>query len=212
MKTKTLTTILFGAGVTSIILYSLTANEWKYILQCFSIFLLISGASLVFGGLGGFLFGIPKVNKSPKNDNDEITTNTNLEEVSDWLTKLLLGATLSQVDKILNWINHISHSIANHIAAMGDETSFINSIIAYFTICGFLIGYLTTRLKLPKLFANVENDNSTSDDSQEDNPTHDVTPRDNSNENIPLVDHTTIDSTTKSNPINDSQNNEGTKS
>jgi hypothetical protein len=67
----------------------------------------------------GFLFGIPKVSqKAPRSsaqDPDSITdsqddegrsspyplrVNTNLEDISDWLTKILVGATLTQLLRI----------------------------------------------------------------------------------------------------------------
>lgn len=64
----------------------------------------LSGASLFLGLLLGFLFAIPKSSKNRKNggstdqspeSNDSLyLINSNLEEISDWLTKMLVGIGL----------------------------------------------------------------------------------------------------------------------
>lgn len=72
--------------------------------------LLWSIAYLAIGGLLGFIFSVPKMiseNKAPlTNDNSRPTNallttkyqeNTNLTQISDWLTKVLIGAGLVQL-------------------------------------------------------------------------------------------------------------------
>ena len=78
---------------------------------------LLAGACLLVGGLLGFLFGVPRSARgidhstgkpegakgatvdpaTTDGDASEYRPNTNLEEVSDWLTKILVGVGLTQL-------------------------------------------------------------------------------------------------------------------
>jgi hypothetical protein len=66
--------------------------------------LLWSGACLFAGALVGFLFGIPKTTQDPKAASGTVEVqqkvNTNLEDISDWMTKIFVGLGLSQIAKI----------------------------------------------------------------------------------------------------------------
>ena len=104
--------LLLPLGYLFIIFYLFSANSWQKALSAFGIIGAVSGASFVLGFLLGFLFGIPKIikaNKSlenPKSVTSEtpIEANTNLEEISDWLTKILVGVGLTQIQGILEFI------------------------------------------------------------------------------------------------------------
>jgi hypothetical protein len=85
-------------------------------------FLTVSGASLAGGGAIGFLFGFPRAEKyrfikgndTNHNSNpNSYSDNTNLEEVSDWLTKIIVGLTLIKLNVIIGWINQSANSIAS---------------------------------------------------------------------------------------------------
>jgi membrane protease YdiL (CAAX protease family) len=55
---------------------------------------LIAAGLLMFGVFWGFIFGIPKnlqKNKIPDNAPNSYRGNTNLEEISDWITKIVVG-------------------------------------------------------------------------------------------------------------------------
>lgn len=73
-------------------------------------FLLVSGASFAGGASIGFLFGLPRAEKYrfiKKEDADHTardyvySDNTTLEEVSDWLTKIIVGLTLIKLNTII---------------------------------------------------------------------------------------------------------------
>jgi|TARA_B110000037_G_scaffold141158_1_gene159578 hypothetical protein len=158
MKDKTIKILTLGlpsCGILAMVLYSLTSGGWIYILQSLSIYFLIGGASLVLGGLIGFLFGIPKINNSNLSSN-KYKANTNLEQTSDWLSKVLIGVGLTQISEITKWIGDISRYVAKDMTAIGNESPFIASIIIYFLVCGFIIGYLATRIILPKVLVESE--------------------------------------------------------
>src|SRR6267154_1146153 len=65
--------------------------------------LLSAGAAFAMGLLVGFLFGVPR---AIQNDNASTSTgttfkaNTNLEQISDWLTKIIVGVGLVQLATI----------------------------------------------------------------------------------------------------------------
>lgn len=74
--------------------------------------------------------------------------NTNLEQISDWLTKILVGVGLTQIGVIPERLE-----AAARILAPGDQdTSFIMALILYSTASGFLLGYLWTRLVIAPMF------------------------------------------------------------
>jgi hypothetical protein len=110
--------------------------------------LLIALASLIFGGMGGFLFGIPKMAK--KNDG-QVRPNTNLEEISDWLTKIIVGLSLSQLPAIMSNASELVAAINKDIPSM--PKSVIFALIIFFSIYGFFFSYLSTRIYLGLVFA-----------------------------------------------------------
>lgn len=131
----------------------------------FGLLLILSLASLLLGVLFGFLFGIPKLNRNydPRGDEGrttKYTPNTNLEDVSDWLTKIIIGVTLTQLTKIPGYLQ----SIADYILVDSNCDSLncnfgrpvIISLLIYFFIAGFTVGYYYTRLFLPNLFSVME--------------------------------------------------------
>lgn len=130
---------------------------------------------MCFGGLFGFLFGVPRTpgqqsGASPaknqtgaeanKDDaaakvaaaQNKTRPNTNLEEISDWLTKILVGAGLTQLNKIPGKLGQLSAFIAKGMGSdTGPNEAFAAATIVFFSICGFLAVFLWTRMYLPEL-------------------------------------------------------------
>lgn len=129
-------------------------------------------ASLAAGGTAGFLFGIPKAGIPLKTDPPapapasgstaqrpasgaapastplRSRPNTNLEEVSDWLTKILVGLTLVNFNDLKETVWRISQNAA---AAMrpqptSADVSIATAIVVGFALIGFLAVYLYMRL------------------------------------------------------------------
>ena len=108
--------ICIVTGVLGMIFFGFQASHVYEFLSIFGVGLFIAGASLLFGALLGFLFGIPrtlqqdKPEKKPPNGGDgnkeqeengtSYRANTNLEQISDWLTKILVGIGLTQIGKL----------------------------------------------------------------------------------------------------------------
>ena len=118
--------------------------------------LLISGAATVIGVLIGFLFGIPRVAVRPaatapgdgEGSTPALETNTNLEHISDWLTKIIVGVSLVQADEIVMRFD----SMLDELARMQLPKPLMGGITLFFLISGFLNGYLWTRLILTRYF------------------------------------------------------------
>lgn len=102
-----------GFGVVFIVLYSLHVLRffrWGVAdlgsaVRIASVGIVVAGAAMFIGFLLGFVFCIPRTAK-PENekittlDDDGIETNTNLIDISDWLTKILVGVGLVEFGKI----------------------------------------------------------------------------------------------------------------
>jgi len=121
-------------------------------------------ASLVSGLLAGFLFGIPKVLQGkggisePKtgvataNQSQESRyqqqVNTNLTEISDWVTKIIVGLGLINLNKVPAKLMVAGDLFAKavHADPVSSAVPLGISILVAFIAIGFLFGYLSTRL------------------------------------------------------------------
>lgn len=127
------------------------------------------------GTLAGFLFGIPRVvqyNAPPQNPGntapDKAATNsetkpvessyqinTNLEQVSDWLTKIIVGLGLVELRRIDDYLVRAATFIGPGIGNANSQ-ALAGGIIIYFSVLGFLGGYIMTRLFLAGAFARAD--------------------------------------------------------
>lgn len=127
---------------------------------CATLFM-VAASSYTIGNILGFLFGIPKTIQSEKNpstaDNIDYQVNTSLEQISDWLTKMIVGAGLVELKDIKTSLVSISARIASDINNGQSQSIIIASIIC-FMILGFFVTYLSTRLYIANALAeaNVE--------------------------------------------------------
>lgn len=128
-------------------------------LSVFSIACMFAAASLLGGGLFGFLFGIPRTlqqqrdgehdGASTQNADGQSSTyapNTNLEQISDWLTKILVGAGLIQLTKLRQFCADAATSLAPGFGGGDSARVFALATILSYVLLGFLVGYLWTRL------------------------------------------------------------------
>jgi hypothetical protein len=139
------------SGVVAIIILIFFKNR----VTIFGSFVTIGGAFVLAGGIAGFLFAIPRSGSSRnKQPNDTSPSgyedNTNLEEISDWLTKIIVGLTLVQFNTILKYLDMSARSIALAFSATGKyDPAFYPwayGMIIFFMACGFAISYLWTRI------------------------------------------------------------------
>lgn len=145
-----------------------------------------AGASLLTGFLLGFVFCIPRTpirhdattataaaggagasatSPAIASASSSVETNSNLVEISDWLTKIIVGVGLVELSKIPGKLNLLAAyfaaglrtcpagtattdtTVASAATSCVDSTkAFALGIIILFSTCGFLFGYLWTRL------------------------------------------------------------------
>lgn len=82
--------------------------------------------------------------------------NTNLEQISDWLTKIIVGVTLVESRKVLDCLSQVAQLMADSIGG-AHLTSIAFAIPIYFSFPELLGSYLLTRLFLQRAFTNAAN-------------------------------------------------------
>lgn len=112
----------------------------------FGILFLLALAATGGGGILGFLFGVPRY-RTDAHIKSDFLYNSNLEQVSDWLTKIIIGATLVQIDDIAQAIGRVSLFIGGEIGHAGGVTAAC-SIIVFSFVGGFMWAYLWVSLRL----------------------------------------------------------------
>lgn len=103
------------------------------------------------GALIGFLFGVPRAN--PAAATGQFLHNTNVEAVSDWLTKILVGVSLVNLQTIGAFIDRQAGDLG---PALGAPKAFATGLIVYFFVVGIIQGYILTRMFLPRQFGLTE--------------------------------------------------------
>jgi len=133
---------------------------------------MVMGAYYVSGCVIGFIFAIPKSfqnNQSPitvdKDGKPALTSNpaykdnTSIEEISDWITKIIVGLSLTQFNRIQEMVAeaakniHLTLQQAYCLKGNCDVNFFVFSytLIIVYTIAGLACGYLWTRIEFPKV-------------------------------------------------------------
>lgn len=173
LRWLTLASVGLGAGV--LLVYATYASLRASSLLAFPMTLSVGGmvavAASVAGGFVGFLFGIPRSLQSNTGtgaqdgvhlgDADERGTfryapNTNLEQISDWLTKILVGVGLVQLTTIAPRVEAMAGSLALGLGDVPGGSVFALGLLLYFVICGFVLGYVWTRLFMPGVLRRAE--------------------------------------------------------
>ena len=72
--------------------------------------------------------------------------NTNLEQISDWLTKILVGVGLTQLTKMPTFFVELGNQLSPAFGNFESSATFSVAVFVFFIVCGFLIFYLWTRL------------------------------------------------------------------
>ena len=121
--------------------------------------LMIGFAFFLAGGLIGFIFGIPRstreqIPQTPAAAGDSrpdwrTQPNTNLEEISDWLTKILVGVGLTQLTSLPERFDALGSFLAPMLGDAPGSSEYAVVLVLYFTIAGFICFYLAARLLLP---------------------------------------------------------------
>ena len=146
--------------------------------------LAVATAATMVGALLGFLFGIPRsLQQRPAiapaaaeaiqtpSDKSRLLSNTSVEEISDWLTKIIIGVGLVQFHTFVGYLYKAGLLAAAFVAAReidvgaddrwlhyqpGFASPFFLALILICLIAGCLVVYLETRTRLTLLFVSAE--------------------------------------------------------
>jgi hypothetical protein len=171
--------VVFSLQIGTEALKATSANTGSVV----SLGLLIAGASLLIGALLGFLFGIPRTlqaegapearrvdvnvtsnagagggNGAASDVSSSVSyrVNTNLEQISDWLTKILVGVGLTQIGEIPTALGQLSAYFKLGLGNTDSAGIFGLALFLYYLVCGFLFGYLMTRIYLAGAFRQAD--------------------------------------------------------
>jgi hypothetical protein len=163
--------IFGGVGLLSICLLAvaaITPFSWKHFCKVIGLGFIYAGAFFGAGALVGFLFGIPRSLQGGRSKqgssgadvlshgvNPAFATNTNLEEISDWLTKIIVGLGLINLKAVPGLLKTAAWYFGNFCGTEFCEAASLG-LILYFAVCGFFLGYLITRLFLTGAFTRAE--------------------------------------------------------
>jgi hypothetical protein len=139
--------VLCAIGVGSTLIYASqvpSGVRWSV----FGTALALSAAAFLAGALPGFLFGIPHmVQGATSSINDaQYQGNTNLEQVSDWLTKIIVGVGLVQIGRVLPALGRLGSSLRAPLGGQPSSAAFgLGTAISY-ALLGFFFVYLWSRV------------------------------------------------------------------
>jgi tetratricopeptide (TPR) repeat protein len=169
--------ILAAAGCFLIFLYGLRFPPSWDSLRIFGVGILVAAASLTSGFLLGVVFAIPRDGNegatakastgsngstAPSDPNSSqqasdgndarVRPNSNLVEISDWLTKIIVGVGLVELKFIPAKLGKLSLYLGQGLEGNGKSAVVISgqsaglAILVFYSTVGFLMGYVWTRL------------------------------------------------------------------
>ncbi|QTA79821.1 Uncharacterized protein dnl_21030 [Desulfonema limicola] len=170
-------TIIELIGIIFLLMFSLSTDDWAKIFTTLS---MIAFASLGIGVIIGFLFGIPmtvqEISMNPQKSEQVKTEtilkpvqrsykiNTNLEQVSDWLTKIIVGVGLIQFKEMRIFMDDLLAGFIKSLPSLETAKPLMTATIVLYVLLGFVGGYMATRLYLSGKFLQadkeIENNNS----------------------------------------------------
>lgn len=152
---NTVTGLLVGIGFTFLGLFAwATACDGKPGIPMARILGLggiLAGGAFTIGSLLGLLFGIPRTSDTAAVKGQWVA-NTNLIQISDWLTKVLVGVSLTTLFKVPDLLGQFGRSYG---AELGSPSMAIG-LLLHFSVSGFICGYLMTRLVLQQAFHHAD--------------------------------------------------------
>ena len=153
-----------AVGLFCIFIYSFQFLHTGSVLRIEAVGLLIAGAGLAMGFLLGLIFAIPREASRDKgkldgsgdtdttDDEHRLKQNSNLVDISDWLTKIVVGVGLVELKRTPAALWKMSVALSPGLRSPGAD-GYANSsavcclaIILFFLAAGFLFGYIWTRI------------------------------------------------------------------
>ena len=153
-------------GLLTIVVYALQFPSGTLVTVC-GVGAITAIAAMFAGGLLGLLFGIPRsvaiiestgtaqgTDRVPPNA--AYVANTNLEQISDWLTKILVGVGLVQLGAIGRGVGTLIDFLAPGLGGLASSRILAFGLLVFFCVWGFIVGYMFARTYLPRLFRTAD--------------------------------------------------------
>ena len=113
------------------------------------------GAIMVASVLG-LIFGVPRAREdSGAPTTERYSANSNLEQISDWLTKVLVGAGLVQLGALTGGLSALGDYLGSDLRIRNAEAAAV-AITLYGLGVGFTFAYLWSRVRLRVLLETIE--------------------------------------------------------
>ncbi len=145
--------LFYFAGLAAVGVFVLPsgAEAWR-LLGSLALFGL---AAFLAGALLGFLFGVPRYKPDPTAPPAasgvtpalRFLPNTNLEQISDWLTKIIVGASLVQIGPLVEGFGRLCVAMAASVGAPR-LTAVVGAVLLLNAFAGFLWGYLWSSVRI----------------------------------------------------------------
>jgi hypothetical protein len=142
-------------GVLAMIVIATREEHWEdhIVARAIGCGILIAGAAFMSGLLLGYLFGLRPTNQSAKStdQSSSLHPRTNLVEIADWLTKIILGAGLVQLTRMPGPIWKFAYVMSVGVSGTDNppveppNPAVALAVMGFFSTCGLLYGYLWTR-------------------------------------------------------------------
>jgi hypothetical protein len=115
--------------------------------DAFATAVLTGSCSFLAGGLVGFLFGIPRsaVTSGQAAPAGQYQANSNLVEVSDWLTKIIVGVGLVQIGRVVPALTRLAVNLKAPLGGQPSSAAFGIVLVIGNVLLGFLFFYLWAR-------------------------------------------------------------------
>jgi hypothetical protein len=178
--------LVVAAGIIGVIMNAVQYDHWIYgiVAKTAGAGILFAGSAFIVGVLLGFLFGFPPAPSGTSSQtagqtsgaqspnpslpagsgtggaqSRSVLENTNLREISDWLTKVIVGASLVELTKLPPRIERFATYMASAAqppavrawlpgAEYKPSSAVALVILSFFWSCGMLFGYLWTRFEV----------------------------------------------------------------
>lgn len=134
--------------------------------------LVVAAAAAGVGTLIGFLFGVPESVRELRASGaiaepgapptttatDAVPSSrvTQLVQIADWLTKVLIGATITQLGAVPDHLQRLGETASLSLLGHDGGGTPLAAAITYFATFGFFSGYLSTRLVLNLAFNDAD--------------------------------------------------------
>jgi CheY-like chemotaxis protein len=162
--------VALAVGLIALAVFAAQATSLVGLLGVLGAGLALVGAGAAVGAVIGFLFGIPRRLQEPAappaRETPDVAPqpglrwagNTSLEQISDWLTKIIVGVGLTQLLNIPDALASLGGVVGPALGGFPGSAAFGTLEFVWFTIGGFFTAYLWTSLRLTALLVSSEED------------------------------------------------------